>query len=63
LDEVLKKLKTGSSPGEDQVHNLMLKNLPPRGVNLLLKLVNASLAQGLPNELNSINNNDSKKRN
>ena len=51
LDEVLKKLKTGSSPGEDQVHNLMLKNLPPRGVNLLLKLVNASLAQGLPNEL------------
>ena len=45
---VLKKLKMGSSPGEDGIHNEMLINLPSRGLDLLLKLTNASLVHGLP---------------
>ena len=41
-------VKMGSSPGEDGLHNEMLINLPSRGLDLLLKLTNASLAHGLP---------------
>ena len=48
MEGVLKKLKMGSSPGKDGIHNEMLINLPSRGLDLLLKLTNASLAHGLP---------------
>ena len=45
---VINKLKVGSSPGEDNIHNLFLKNLPIRALEKLLELVNLSLAEGLP---------------
>ena len=48
LTNVLKKLKNESSPGEDKIHNLLLKNLPPLGLALLLKMVNLSLSENLP---------------
>ena len=46
--EVIKSLKTESSPGEDGVHNRFLKNLSPKGLELLLKMINLSLVVGLP---------------
>jgi len=48
LSEILKNLKVDSSPGEDGVQNRFLKNLSSRGMDLLLKLVNMSLIEGLP---------------
>ena len=48
LSVVIKKLKVGSSPGEDNIHNLFLKNLPTGALEKLLELVNLSLAEGLP---------------
>jgi hypothetical protein len=46
--EVIKSLKTDSSPGEDGVHNRFLKNLSSKGLDLLLKMINLSLVVGLP---------------
>ena len=46
--EVIKSLKTDSSPGEDGVHNRFLKNLSSKGFELLLKMINLSLVVGLP---------------
>ena len=48
LSVVIKKLKVGSSPGEDNIHNLFLKNLQTGALEKLLELVNLSLADGLP---------------
>jgi hypothetical protein len=46
--EVIKSLKTDSSPGEHGVHNRFLKNLSSKGLDLLLKMINLSLVFGLP---------------
>ena len=51
--EVIKSLKTDSSPGEDGVHNRFLKNLSSKGLDLLLKMINLSLVVGLPNSWKS----------
>ena len=48
LDRVIKSLKTDSSPGEDGIHYCFLKNLSSKGKDLLLKLANLSLAEGMP---------------
>ena len=48
LSGVIKKLKVGSSPGEDNIQNLFLKKLPTRALEKLLELVNKSLVEGLP---------------
>jgi hypothetical protein len=48
LKAVIKSLKDRSSPGEDGIQNVFLKHLTERGLNLFLKLVNLSIAQGLP---------------
>ena len=45
---VINSLRTDSSPGEDGINNLFLKNLSSKGVNLLLKMINMSLDVGLP---------------
>ena len=45
---VLKKMKMGSTSGEDGIHNEMLINLPHRGLDLLLKFTNGSLDNGFP---------------
>ena len=45
--EVIKSLKTDSSPGEDGVHNRFLKNLSSKGLDLLLRMINLSIAVGL----------------
>jgi hypothetical protein len=47
---VIKNLKEDSSPGEDGIHNRFLKNLSSKGLDLLLKMVNLSLIDGLPIE-------------
>jgi hypothetical protein len=48
LMSVLKNLRVDSAPGEDGLHNQFLKNLSPKGVILLLKLINLSWEVGLP---------------
>ena len=45
---VINSLRTDSSPGEDGINNLFLKNLSSKGLNLLLKMINMSLDVGLP---------------
>ncbi|KAI5756508.1 hypothetical protein M8J77_025578 [Diaphorina citri] len=40
LESVLKLLKTQSSPGPDEIHNLMLRHLPSSTKSLLLKIFN-----------------------
>ena len=45
---IIKNLKEDSSPGEDCIHNRFLKNLSSKGLDLLLKMVNLSLVEGLP---------------
>ena len=45
---IIKNLKEDSSPGEDGIHNRFLKNLSSKGLDLLLKMVNLSLIDGLP---------------
>ena len=42
------RLKEGTSSGEDGIHNLFLKNLSQKGLNLLLKMINLSLDVCLP---------------
>ena len=44
--EVIKTLRDDSSPGEDGVHNLFLKRLSSKALNLLLKMINLSLDVG-----------------
>lgn len=46
LDEMLGDL-TGSSAGEDQLHNLMLKNLTEEGKEFLLKIYNKVWDEGI----------------
>jgi hypothetical protein len=61
--EVIKSLKTDSSPGEDGVHNRFLKNLSSKGLDLLLKMINLSLVVGLPKSWKSaVGDDDPKKR-
>ncbi len=51
LDElrgIIKTLKVGSSPGEDNIHNIFIKQLPTKAVEKLLELVNISIVEGLP---------------
>ena len=48
LESVIKKLKMVTSPGEDKIHNVLLKNLPNNFAILLLKLINNSIVSGLP---------------
>jgi hypothetical protein len=43
----LERLNLKSAVGPDKIHNLMLANLPPRGLNLLLNLINRSLSTGI----------------
>ena len=45
---IIKNLKEDSSPGEDGIHNRFLKNLTSKGLDLLLKMVNLSIIDGLP---------------
>lgn len=45
LEEVLTEL-TGTSAGEDEVHNLMLKNLNGEGKSILLSIINRIWAEG-----------------
>ncbi len=45
----IKKLKINSSPGSDQIHNLLLKNLPYQFIcKLFYSLVNRSIQSGMP---------------
>ncbi|KAK2707171.1 hypothetical protein QYM36_015003, partial [Artemia franciscana] len=45
LETAIKKIRPGA-PGPDQIHNLMLKNLPEEGKNILLILFNKSIKEG-----------------
>ena len=45
---IIKHSKEDSSPGEDGIHNRFLKNLTSKGLDLLLKMVNLSIIDGLP---------------
>ena len=60
--ELINSLRTNSSPGEDGVHNRFLKNLSSKGLDLLLKMINLSLAVGLPVLEKRGGDNDPKKR-
>ena len=51
---VLEHLKLSSSPDDDGIHNELLLNLPSIGLDLLLKLNNAFLANGLQSCLKSV---------
>ena len=47
--KVIKKLKINSSPGFDQIHNLLLKHLPYEYIcKLIYRLVNFSIESGMP---------------
>ena len=47
----IKKIKISSSPGQDKIHNIFLKNLPYYYVNkVLTPLVNRSVDTGIPFE-------------
>ncbi|KAK2702765.1 hypothetical protein QYM36_018635 [Artemia franciscana] len=44
-ESAIKEIRPGA-PGPDQTHNLMLKNLPEEGKNILLILFNMSIKEG-----------------
>ena len=49
IQKALEKLKTNSSPGADQIHNLLLKKLPFEYTKkILFCLVNRSIESGMP---------------
>ena len=55
LNISIRKLRNNSSPGNDKIHNLHLKNLPSSYLNILLDLVNGCIKYGLPNDLKAAN--------
>ena len=51
LVKAIQKIKVGSSPGEDTLHNILLKNIPYDYLNRVLSvLVNRAVSTGIPNE-------------
>ena len=48
LVKVIKKLKDDSSPGEDGIHNRFIKNLSQKWLEIILRMINLSLVNGLP---------------
>ena len=48
LVSTIKKLKIGSSPGTDGLHNIFFQKLPFTYLNIILKLINNTLIYGLP---------------
>jgi hypothetical protein len=47
IETAINLLRTGSSPGDDDITYELLKHLPTSSVRLLLKLLNQSWSQGL----------------
>lgn len=54
LNETIKKLKNFSAPGQDGIHNMMLKNLSLDFRHILLRLINLTIQKSLlPNDWKS----------
>ena len=54
-------LESICSPGNDKIHNLLLKNLPIEGIIPLTHLINKAIEQGPPEDWKIAIVNDSKK--
>ena len=47
LKQVIKSLKEHTAPGEDRIHNLLIKNIPDDFLETVLNLINESYLHGI----------------